>query len=84
MAIKRLLHQFYDLAKKEIGALILSDEHPNVVRWAQGCQGGLLGGAGFGEEERTGFSIAAPVHCQGSVGATSLLRGTLPAHVHCC
>ncbi len=26
VAIKRILHQFYDLAKKEIGALILSDE----------------------------------------------------------
>ena len=24
--------QFYELARKEIGALILSDEHPNVVR----------------------------------------------------
>ena len=24
--------QFYELARKEIGALILSDEHPNIVR----------------------------------------------------
>lgn len=32
VAVKRLLRQFYDLAQKEIKALILSDEHPNVVR----------------------------------------------------
>jgi hypothetical protein len=32
IAVKRLLRQFYDLARKEIGALILSDEHPNIVR----------------------------------------------------
>ncbi len=32
VAVKRLLRQFVDLAKKEIGALIVSDEHPNVVR----------------------------------------------------
>ena len=25
-------NQFYELARKEIGALILSDEHPNIVR----------------------------------------------------
>ena len=27
-----LCAQFYELARKEIGALILSDEHPNIVR----------------------------------------------------
>jgi serine/threonine-protein kinase/endoribonuclease IRE1 len=32
VAVKRLLRQFYDLARKEIGVLIVSDEHPNVVR----------------------------------------------------
>ncbi|GBG67137.1 hypothetical protein CBR_g81562 [Chara braunii] len=32
VAIKRLLLQFYEKARKEIGALIVSDEHPNVVR----------------------------------------------------
>lgn len=32
VAVKRLLRQFYDLARKEIGALVLSDEHPNIVR----------------------------------------------------
>lgn len=32
VAVKRLLRQFYDLAKKEIDVLIVSDEHPNVVR----------------------------------------------------
>ncbi len=39
VAVKRLLRQFYDLAHKEIGALILSDEHPNVVR-SVGCLAG--------------------------------------------
>ena len=34
VAIKRLLRQFYGLARKEISALIVSDEHPNVVRHA--------------------------------------------------
>ncbi|BDA47514.1 probable serine/threonine-protein kinase/endoribonuclease IRE1 at C-terminar half [Coccomyxa sp. Obi] len=32
IAVKRILSQFYELARKEIGALILSDEHPNIVR----------------------------------------------------
>ena len=32
VAVKRLLRQFVDLAKKEIETLIASDEHPNVVR----------------------------------------------------
>lgn len=32
VAVKRLLRQFYDLAFKEIQVLIVSDEHPNVVR----------------------------------------------------
>lgn len=32
VAVKRLLAQFYEKARKEIAALIASDEHPNVVR----------------------------------------------------
>jgi serine/threonine-protein kinase/endoribonuclease IRE1 len=32
IAVKRLLRQFVELARKEIGALILADEHPNIVR----------------------------------------------------
>ncbi len=32
VAVKRLLRQFYDLARKEIQVLIVSDEHPNIVR----------------------------------------------------
>ena len=32
VAVKRLLRQFVELAKKEIGALIVSDEHSNIVR----------------------------------------------------
>ena len=32
VAVKRLLLQFYELARKELATLIASDEHPNVVR----------------------------------------------------
>jgi hypothetical protein len=32
VAIKRLLGQFYEKATKEIANLVISDEHPNVVR----------------------------------------------------
>ena len=32
VAVKRMLGQFYEAAKGEIETLILSDEHPNVVR----------------------------------------------------
>jgi hypothetical protein len=32
VAVKRLLRQFYTLARKEIDVLVVSDEHPNVVR----------------------------------------------------
>jgi serine/threonine-protein kinase/endoribonuclease IRE1 len=32
VAVKRLLRQFANLARKEIDVLIVSDEHPNVVR----------------------------------------------------
>lgn len=31
VAVKRLLARFYDLARKEIDALIEVDDHPNVV-----------------------------------------------------
>ena len=31
VAVKRLLARFYDLARKEIDALIHVDDHPNVV-----------------------------------------------------
>lgn len=34
VAVKRMLRQFYEVARKEIDALILADEHPNIVRWA--------------------------------------------------
>lgn len=33
VAVKRLLAQYYEKAQKEIGLLIASDEHPNVVRY---------------------------------------------------
>ncbi|KAI3434469.1 hypothetical protein D9Q98_002546 [Chlorella vulgaris] len=32
VAVKRMLRQFYEMARKEINALILADEHPNIVR----------------------------------------------------
>lgn len=34
VAVKRMLRQFYEMARKEIDALILADEHPNIVRSA--------------------------------------------------
>ena len=37
VAIKRILHQFYDLAKKEIGALILSDEVSKCFHESWSC-----------------------------------------------
>ena len=40
VAVKRMLRQFFEMARKEIDALILADEHPNIVR----C--GLLAAAG--------------------------------------
>eukprot|EP00727_Mastigamoeba_balamuthi_P007371 m51a1_g3254 putative serine threonine-protein kinase endoribonuclease ire1 (961) ;mRNA; f:169210-172437 len=33
VAVKRLLKEFYDVAKREVDLLIESDEHPNVVRY---------------------------------------------------
>lgn len=32
VAVKRLLAQFYELARKELATLIASDEHPNILR----------------------------------------------------
>lgn len=32
VAVKRMLRQFYEMARKEIDALILADEHPSIVR----------------------------------------------------
>jgi serine/threonine-protein kinase/endoribonuclease IRE1 len=32
VAVKRLLSQFYDLARKELDTLVRSDDHPNIVR----------------------------------------------------
>ena len=32
VAVKRLLAQFHELARKELAALIASDEHPNILR----------------------------------------------------
>ena len=46
--------QFYELARKEIGALILSDEHPNIVR----C---------FAMEEDTEFVYLALERCRQSL-----------------
>eukprot|EP00897_Mesotaenium_endlicherianum_P004834 jgi/Mesen1/4379/ME000222S03509 len=54
VAVKRLLGQFYEKAKKEIAALIASDEHPNVVR----C---------FAMEEDADFVYVALERCSVSV-----------------
>ena len=46
--------QFYELARKEIGALIVADEHPNIVR----C---------FAMEEDTEFVYLALERCKQSL-----------------
>ena len=38
VAVKRMLRQFVDMARKEIDALILADEHPNIVRQISGTR----------------------------------------------
>ena len=48
------LLQFYELARKEIGALIVADEHPNIVR----C---------FAMEEDTEFVYLALERCKQSL-----------------
>lgn len=42
VAVKRMLRQFYEVARKEIDALILADEHPNIVRWGPRCRAGAF------------------------------------------
>ena len=49
--VKIIVLQFYEMARKEIGALILSDEHPNIVR----C---------FAMEEDTEFVYLALERCR--------------------
>jgi hypothetical protein len=56
VAVKRLLRQFYTLARKEINVLVVSDEHPNVVR----C---------FAMEEDREFVYLALERCKTSLAA---------------
>lgn len=58
VAVKRLLRHMFDLAHKELGALILSDEHPNIVR----C---------FCVEEDHEFLYLALERCRGSLATMS-------------
>lgn len=52
VAVKRMLRQFYEMARKEIDALILADEHPNIVRSVLiGCEELEAGRAGRAELE---------------------------------
>eukprot|EP00850_Spirogloea_muscicola_P005936 SM000027S09717 [mRNA] locus=s27:884489:888411:- [translate_table: standard] len=60
VAVKRLLAQFYEKARKEIAALIASDEHPNIVR----C---------FAMEEDSDFVYVALERCAYSL--SDLIRG---------
>lgn len=57
VAVKRLLRQFYNLARKEIEVLVVSDEHPNVVR----C---------FAMEEDREFVYLALERCKTSLSET--------------
>lgn len=54
VAVKRVLRQFVHLARKEIQTLILSDEHPNIVR----C---------FAMEEDSAFVYLALERCAGTL-----------------
>ncbi|GMH33163.1 hypothetical protein BSKO_00997 [Bryopsis sp. KO-2023] len=56
VAVKRMLKQFYDLAANEKDILILSDEHPNLVRL-------------FAMEEDCEFVYLALERCQASLAA---------------
>eukprot|EP01105_Mastigella_eilhardi_P025885 TRINITY_DN71_c1_g4_i2.p1 TRINITY_DN71_c1_g4~~TRINITY_DN71_c1_g4_i2.p1 ORF type:complete len:575 (-),score=124.35 TRINITY_DN71_c1_g4_i2:19-1743(-) len=51
VAVKRMLKQFYDVALREIGLLLESDEHPNVVRY-------------FAREEDDDFIYLALSYCE--------------------
>jgi hypothetical protein len=59
--VKRLLRQFYTLARKEIQVLVVSDEHPNVVR----C---------FAMEEDREFVYLALERCKHSLSDTLASR----------
>jgi serine/threonine-protein kinase/endoribonuclease IRE1 len=61
VAVKRLLRQFYTLARKEIQVLVVSDEHPNVVR----C---------FAMEEDREFVYLALERCKHSLSDTLASR----------
>lgn len=61
VAVKRLLRQFYNLARKEIQVLVVSDEHPNVVR----C---------FAMEEDREFVYLALERCKTSLSDTMATR----------
>ncbi len=66
VAVKRLLRQFYNLARKEIQVLVVSDEHPNVVR----C---------FAMEEDREFVYLALERCRTSLHDTMASRDGLAA-----
>ena len=54
VAVKRMLGQFYDIARKELGVLVKADDHPNIVRCC-------------GWEEDDDFVYVALEQCQCSV-----------------
>ena len=91
MAVKRLLRQFYDLAKKEIEVLILSDEHPNVVskqgggreveRWGDARMHGAL----HGRASAWHALLRAPMRARGREwpchrACTAICHHPLPPH----
>lgn len=56
VAVKRVLREYWQLAQAELGSLVRSDDHPNIVR----C---------FGVEEDPRFVYLALERCQGSLAA---------------
>jgi serine/threonine-protein kinase/endoribonuclease IRE1 len=69
VAVKRLLAQFHELARKELAALIASDEHPNILR----C---------FAMEEDKDFVYVALERCETTLQArateTTTTGNTVP------
>ena len=63
VAVKRLLAQFHELARKELAALIASDEHPNILR----C---------FAMEEDKDFVYVALERCETTLQARRRKRKT--------
>lgn len=55
VAVKRILKEFYNLAQREISLLLVSDEHPNLVRY-------------YSKEEDNDFIYLSITYCVSTLG----------------